>query len=103
MELAINLLSSLFKKYHLQVNIKKSKTMIFNHQYLNEGYPDLIVKINDTPVDNVSSFKYLGCNIEYNEPAIGDAELELRIDTANCKFYELGKNMMNQKIALNTC
>ena len=76
--------------------------MIFNHQYLNEDYPDSIVKINDTPVDNVSSFKYLGCNIEYNEPAIGDAELELRIDTANCKFYELGKNMMNRKIALNT-
>ena len=76
MELAINLLSSLFKKYHLQVNIKKTQTMIFNHQYLNEDYRDSIVKINDTPVDNVSSFKYLGCNIECNEPAIGDAELD---------------------------
>ena len=102
MELAISLLSSLFKKYYLEVNIKKTKTMIFNHQYLNEAYPDTVVKIRETPVENVSSFKYLGCNIEYNEPSIGSEELELRIDTANCKFYELGKNMMNRKIMLIT-
>ena len=102
MELAADLLSSLFENYYLKINIQKTKTMILNHQYLNEIYPNTIIRINKTPVDNVSSFKYLGYKINYEEPSIGDAELNLRIDMANCKFYELGKNLMNRKIALST-
>ena len=59
----MELAAHLFKSYYLEINIQKTKTMIINHQYLNEIYPNTIVKINKTPVDNASSFKYLGCNI----------------------------------------
>ena len=32
----------------------------------------------------------------------GDAEIELRIDSAEAKFYEIGIKIMNFKIALRT-
>ena len=100
--LGLKLLSTTFNSYHLEINISKTKTMILNHQFTNEEYPDKLVNLNNTPIENVKIFKYLGCNVKYNEPTTGDAELEMRIDTAHCKFYELGKNMMNFRISLAT-
>ena len=56
-----------------------------------------IISINNTPAENTNIFKCLGCNIKYDEPSTGDSELEMRIDTVQCKFYEFGKKMMNFK------
>lgn len=39
--------------------------MIFNHEYMNEEYPERIVSINNAPVESNTIFKYLGCNIKY--------------------------------------
>ena len=65
--------------------------MIINHQLINEDYPKSIAKLNGANIDNVEVFCYLGCNIKYNEPGVGDSELEFRKDCAESKFYELGK------------
>ena len=102
LEMGLELLFITFKKNYLEINISKTKTMILNHQYTNKEYPDKLMSLNNSPVENVKTFKYLGCIIKYDEPSAGDTELELRIDTAQCKFYELGKNMMNFRIMLAT-
>ena len=93
--LRLKLLSTTFNSYHLEINISKTKTMILNHQFTNVEYPDKLVSLNNAPIGNVKIFKYLGRNVKYNEPITGDSELEMRIDTAHCKFYELGKNMIS--------
>ena len=46
LELVLDLLSSTFKRYHLENNISKTKKMIFSHPYMNEEYPKTIVSIN---------------------------------------------------------
>ena len=50
----------------------------------------------------METFRYLGAQIKYDEPTTGDAELELRVDSAVAKFYELGLKLMNYKIRLRT-
>ena len=92
-----NILSTAFKRYcHLEINISKTKTMIFNRQYINEEYPKKIVSIDNTPVKNTTVFKYLTCNIsniKHNEPSTGDSELEIHISIEQRKLYELGKKL----------
>ena len=61
--------------------------MIINHQKLEVEHPKSIAKLNGTDVENVEIFRYLGCNIKYNEPGVGDSELEFRIECAESKFY----------------
>ena len=102
MKKATQILCETFCCHGLEINKSKTKTMILNHQLTGEEYPETIVSIDNTPLDNVKIFKYLGCNIKYDEPSTGDSELEFRIDTAQNKFYELGKKMMNHKIHLAT-
>ena len=79
--------------------------MILNYQYLNTDsstYPKSIASLNNIPIDNVTNFRYLGDEIKYDEPSTGDAEINLRIDVAENKFYELGKKLFNYKILLRT-
>ena len=102
MQQGLHALSEIFSRYHLEINTSKTKSMILNHQYLNQDYPKSILKINGTKIDNVEKFNYLGCRIKYNEPSTGNTELSLRIDLAINKFYELGKKLMNYKIMLST-
>ena len=69
--------------------------MILNHQYLktdSSTYPKSIASLNNIPIENVTDFQYLGDKIKYDEPPTGDVEINLRIDVAENKCYELGKN-----------
>ena len=50
----------------------------------------------------VKVFKYLGANIHFRESATGDTEINQRIESAECKFYEHAKKFMNFKINLTT-
>ena len=88
---AINLLDKTFRRFSLAINVSKTKSMIINHQLIDEDYTKSIAKLNGANIDNVEVFCYLGCNIKYNEPGVGDSELEFRKDCAESKFYELGK------------
>ena len=74
--------------------------MILNQQHEQREYPSSISVLNGEKLTNVKQYTYLGCEIEYNKPAIGEAELNLRKDAAECKFYSLAKNLMNMKIYL---
>ena len=94
-----------FSRYNLTINVSKTKTMILNYQYLNTDsstYPKSIAILNNIPIENVTNFRYLGDEIKYDEPSTGDAEINLRIDVAENKFYQLGKKLLNYKILLRT-
>ena len=69
--------------------------MILNFQYATAvtqmEYPKTISSLGNTPVENVKKFRYLGDDIKFDEPSTGDADVNLRIDLAEAKFYELGK------------
>ena len=83
--------------------MKKTKTMILNHQYLTKAeYPSTIANLNGKNIENVRVFRYLGCEIKFNDPGTGDTEIELRIDCAECKFYQHSKKFMNNKIDIKT-
>ena len=101
LEKAINLLNCAFKRFKLEINMSKTKSMILNYDEPLE-YPTSIAKIDGSIIENVQVFQYLGCKIKFDEPSTGNAEIELRIDAGESKFYELGKNLMNYKIKLHT-
>ena len=101
----LNALEETFRRYHLSINASKTKTMILNYQYINDDsstYPASISLLNNAPIENVTKFRYLGDEIKYDEPSTGDAEVELRIDVAESKFYELAKKLLNYKILIKT-
>ena len=98
----ITILNELFKQYRLKINITKTKTMIFNQQLDNEEYPTTVASLNGESLENVVIYRYLGCDIKYNESSTGDTELNLRTDAATNKFYSISKNLLNQKIYLKT-
>ena len=75
--------------------------MILNYNQVEE-YPSTITTLDNMPIDNVKFFIYLGCLICYDEPATGESEINLRIDSAENKFYQHGNKFMNHKIHLTT-
>ena len=50
----------------------------------------------------METFRYLGDEIKYNEPSTGDSEVQLRIELAEAKFYEMSKKFLNHDIRLST-
>ena len=79
--------------------------MIFNfgcNDDVQISYPESFPSLNDKPVENVKSFKYLRDLIRYNESSTGDAEIELRITLAEAKFHEVVKKLTNFHINVKT-
>ena len=76
--------------------------MIFNQQYEGREYPSTISSLRGNDLENVKSYRYLGCEVKYDDPSTGESELNLRSDAAECKFYSLARNFMNRKIRLRT-
>ena len=100
--LGLKILDETFRRYRLNINPSKTKTMIFNQQHEERDYPSSITSLGDKQLENVKVYRFLGCDIEYNKPSTGEAELNLRQDAAECKFYSLAKNLMNMKVNLKT-
>ena len=53
-------------------------------------------------IENVKLFKYLGAIVYYKDASTGDAEINQRVDSAEAKYYEHAKTLMNFKILLRT-
>ena len=99
---ALTELNDTFSRFGLKINTSKTKTMVLNQQHTDKTYPKTVSHIDGVLRENVEVFRYLGAQIKYDEPTTGDAELELRVDSAVAKFYELGMKLMNYKIGLRT-
>ena len=67
--------------------------MIVNSHQHNASYPDTICSLNGKPIENVEKFRYLGDDIQYDQPSTGDAEVDLRIAVAENKFNQLYKKL----------
>ena len=100
-EQKINILFNVFKEFGLNVNISETETMIWNwNENLDGQYPNSILKIDDTALNNVKSFRYLGVWSDYNDIHIGETELNNRINSAQCAFAENRKLLTNRHIQL---
>ena len=95
----LNLLNETFRRYQLEINTDKTKTMILN---FDGEFPDSISNLEGNDIDNVKIFRYLGCKIHYKQEMTGDDELSLRKESANCRLYALSKKFFNRKIILAT-
>ena len=106
LEKALKILHRWFNRFGLHINIKKTKTMIFNFKYVekefNSIYTESIGSLENLPIENVKVFRYLGDEVKFDEPTTGDAEIDLRISIAQGKFYEIIKKLTNFKRHLST-
>ena len=102
LESGVNKLDIIFKQYGLSINCTKTKTMILNQHYSNDEYPITIASLRGKQLENVKVYRYLGCDIKFNEPKTGETELKLRGDAGECKFYMHSVNLLNMKIHLKT-
>ena len=87
----IKLLDEIFDRYRLSINVTKTKSMILNNQYRQTNYPKCISKLRGEELVNVTNYRYLGCEMKYDEPTTGDAELTLRYDAADSKLFIVKK------------
>ena len=99
------LLNSTFQRYELEINYDKSKTMIFNYE--GDYYPNQILELPESfqgkgkgTIKNVPVFRYLGCQIHYNQAKTGEEELNTRVDSGTARFYALSTKFFNHRIAL---
>ena len=75
--------------------------MILNFNDLNyQEYPDSLCELDKCKIKNVKLFKYLGSNIDYRDASTGDREINQRLDSAEAKFYENSKKLLNHKVHL---
>lgn len=98
---ALILLNDTFRRFQLNINAKKTETMILNFNDLNyQEYPDSLCELDKCKIKNVKLFKYLGSNIDYRDASTGDSEINQRLDSAEAKFYEHSKKLLNYKVHL---
>ena len=67
----IHILNNTFRRYQLNINVSKRKTMIFNAENNDTDYPNTICKFRETDLKNVKVLKYLGSLIQYSESLNG--------------------------------
>ena len=97
---ATSLLNELFTRYGLAINTLKTESMILN--YSESHYPESIVNIENVPLNNVKSFKYLCAFIRFDQPNTGDVEVNHRIQMAVSKFAEMSNLIQNVSTNLRT-
>ena len=71
--------------------------MIINHNTTTSTYLETIASLHGENIENVKEFPYLGYTIKLDEAKTGDTEIDLRIDLAESKFYEMRRALMIRK------
>ena len=62
---ATDLLESIFTRFGLNINVTKTESMIINHS--DQQYPQTIITLKNTALNNAENFKYLGASIRYTK------------------------------------
>jgi len=100
----LDLLTTIFDEFDLHISEKKTETIILNYDPTDEeNYPESLHKIHNIELKNVKIFKYLGSQIQYDQPATGDTEIFSRIELAKCKFQSLKHILCNRTIHICGC
>jgi len=76
--------------------------MIINFLGQEDTYPQSICSLKSTKINNVKTFKYLECKVDYNYPGIGSSELKNRINSGNSAFQQYKYLLRNHHINLKT-
>ena len=99
---ALIVLNDTFERFHLQINVGKTKAMIVNFHQHNDisTYPEAICNFNQNPTETIKKFRYLGDDIQFDQSSTGDAENDLCIAVAKSKFNQLYKKLTNRNIKL---
>ena len=84
--------------YGMEINVKKTKVMIVGDTGETRGVQRDIV-LNGVPLEQVSSFKYLGSWITAN--ARGEEDIRARVGMATAAFWQ-NKELMRRNIRLGT-
>ena len=92
MQNGLAVLNETFIRFGLKINCSETKSMIFNFDGPESHYPASICNLEGGIIDNVKTFIYLGASIYYNDPLTGDNEVNQRIGSAECKFYQHAKS-----------
>ena len=100
-------------EFGLYMNLTKTETLIFNWnlgkpiQIPQAPYPESICTLTNNKneainIKNSETFKYLGAYSQIDDSSIGKTEIDHRITSATCKFFELKNFFKNRKIKLAT-
>ena len=101
---ALLILNNVFERFGLQINCSKTETKIINFLGQEGTYPQSICSLRGTKINNVKTFKYLGCKIDFNDPGIGPSELNNtgKINSGNSAFQRYKYLLRNHHINLKT-
>ena len=103
LQIIVNILYQVFSEFGLAMNLEKTETMVLNWNHSSDGeYPQSIVSINNAPVQNSLSFKYLGVWLTGDNINIGKDELNHRVNSAHNAFAENRKLLTNMHVHLGT-
>ena len=80
----------------LEMNAKKTKTMVFSKT---ADTPSANLTIDNTEIEQVRSFKYLGAII--TDDCRTETEIKTRIGTTKQKFSEMKSLLTSKKVSLN--
>jgi hypothetical protein len=69
MNLMLNTLSRVMEKYHMKINATKTKTMTVRSDQI---YTNPVIKLNDTVIQEVEQFSYMGSIKTYNNTSTID-------------------------------
>ena len=113
---ATKIFEDISSRFGLTLCTKKTKTMILNwvepevqlptassttrksKSKPKSRYPKTLLSINGVPIDNVSTFKYLGIKLDKSDYKTGKAEINYRISCANYKFKQTDHIFKNKNI-----
>ena len=89
----LNICVSYCKKYCLDFNVKKSKVMIVGKRLSNTDFLPLM--LNDTPLEFVSDYKYLGVNIH------ADKALSFTVTDTLRAFHRAANSLLCSRVKPN--
>ena len=84
------------KKYGMEISIPKTKAMIFSH----EDQLQVNIKLDDTSLDQVNQFKYLGVTLTPSNNST--SEIKSRLLLASIALGKLQKVWSDKNITLST-
>ena len=116
LERKTRILWDIFVEFDLCMNLDKTETLIYNWELEKIPvkpripyvlYPDSIISIINATgeqinIKNSTKFRYLGAISQVDDSSIGDEELNHRITSGVCKFFEMIEFFKNRKINLKT-
>ena len=93
----INKVNEVGKLYNVKMNAKKTKAMVISR---NENKPRVNVKVDQTAVEQVGSFNYLGQTVSDDGRWLD--EMRKRIGIAKTTLSKMKDVLKSTKIRLNT-